>query len=118
MPIYNLLEYSGNYFMTLGSLRNYYRDEVNDDANENNADNYRIDNSKTVTRESFKYKRKMIGSTSADDNTLDIEVVVPLKYLSKFWRSLNLLLINCKIELELSWLKDCVISEISRTADV
>ena len=37
MPMYNLLEYSDNYSITSGSLRRYYRDEVNDDANENNA---------------------------------------------------------------------------------
>ena len=36
MPMYNLLEYSDNYYMTSGSLCNYYRDEVNDSANENN----------------------------------------------------------------------------------
>ena len=42
MPMYNLLEYSDNYAMTSGSLWNYYRDEINDDANENNAANNRI----------------------------------------------------------------------------
>ena len=51
----------------------------------------------------------------ADTNTLNIEVVVSLKYLSNFRRSLDLLLINCEIELELSWSRNCVISEISRT---
>ena len=40
MPIYNLLEYSDNYSMTSGSLRNYYRDEINDSANENNDADY------------------------------------------------------------------------------
>ena len=39
IPMYNLLEYSDNYSMTSGSLWNYYRDEINDDANENNAAN-------------------------------------------------------------------------------
>ena len=38
-PMYNLLEYSGNHSMTSGSLRNYYRDEINYDANENDNDN-------------------------------------------------------------------------------
>ena len=52
--------------MTSGSLWNYYRDEVNDDANENNAGNYRIDNSKTVTSKSFEYKTTIIGSTPAE----------------------------------------------------
>ena len=87
MPMYNLLEYCDNCSMTSGSLWNYNRDEVNDDANENNdAGNYRINNNKMTTSKSFR---------------LDVEVV-PLKYLSKFWRFLDLSLINCKIELDLS----------------
>ena len=56
-PMYNLLEYGDNYSMTSGSFWNYYRDEVNVDAN---ADNCRIDSSKTVTSESFEYKTKII----------------------------------------------------------
>ena len=59
---------------------------------------------------------KLIGSTPNNDDRLDVEVVVPLKYLSNFWRSLDLLLINCEIELDLSWSRYCVISEISRTS--
>ena len=47
MPMYNL--YSDNYSMASGILWNYYRDEVNDDANENNVDNYRTNNKKTTT---------------------------------------------------------------------
>ena len=46
--MYNLLEYSGNYFMTSGSLCNYYRHEINDDANENNAVDNSINNNKTI----------------------------------------------------------------------
>ena len=61
--------------MTSGNLWNYYRDEVNDDADENNSGN-----SKTVTSKSFEYKTKIIESTSANNNTLDTEVAVPLKY--------------------------------------
>ena len=44
------------------------------------------------------------------------EVVVPIKYLSNFWRSLDLPLIECKIELDLRWARNCVISEISRAS--
>ena len=91
MSMYNLLEYNGNYSMTSRSLRNYYEDEVNDDANENDsAGNYRINNNKTTTSKSFDYKAKIIGSTPADSSRLDTEVVVPLKYLNNFWRSLDL----------------------------
>ena len=60
----------------------------------------------------------MIESTPADNNILDTDVVVPLKYLSNFWRSLGLLIINCEIELDLSWSRHCIISEISITASV
>ena len=102
MSLYNLLEYSDNYSMKLGSLLNYYRDEVNDNANENNADKYRINNINTITSKSFEYKVELIGSTPTDNNTLNAEVVVPLKYLSNFWRFLDLSLINCQIELDLS----------------
>ena len=53
-------------------MGNYYRDEVNDGANENNAVSYRIDNTKVVRSESFEYKTKIIRSTPADSNTLII----------------------------------------------
>ena len=49
-----------------------------------------------------------------DDNGLfkNVKVAVPLKYLTNFWRSLKIRLINCKIHLELSWTKNCVMSNI------
>ena len=103
MPMNNMLEYSDNYFITSGSLQNYYRDKVNDDENENNNANNRINNSKTITSYSSEYKTKIIRRTPAGNNTLDAEVVVPLKYLSNFWRFLHLPLINCEKELDLSW---------------
>ena len=84
MPMYNLLEYNDNYSMTSRSLWNYYRDEINDDANEHNAANNRINQNKTITSKSLEYKTKLIGSTPNDNNTWDSEVVVPLKYLSNF----------------------------------
>ena len=113
-PIYNLLEYSDNY-LTPGSLWNHYRDEVNDDANENNdAVNYRI-NIKKEKSKSFEYKTKITGNIQAVNNRLDGEVLVPLKYLSNFWRSLDLPLVKWEIELDLSLLRNCIISEISRT---
>ena len=81
--MYSLLEYRDNYFMTSGSLQIYYRDEVNDDANENDI-NYRIN----------KKKIKILGSTPVNTNRLVAEVAVPLKYLSNFWRSFDLLLVT------------------------
>ena len=118
MPMYNLLENSDNYSMTSGSLWNYYRDKINDNVNENNADNNRINNEKTVASKYFEYKTKLIGSTPNNSNILDAEVVVPPKYLSNFWRSLDLPLINHEIEFDLSWSKECAISEISLTLRV
>ena len=95
MLMYCLLEYSENHSVTSGSLWNFYRNEMNDDANENNADcNYRTNENKTKTSKSFKCNTKRIRSISADNNRLDTEVVVLLKFLSNFWRSFELLLIN------------------------
>ena len=86
MPMYNLLEYSSN----------YYEDEVNDE--EYYDDNHNaINSNRTATSKSFEYRSKIIGSTPNNNNILDAEVVVPLKYLSKFWRFLDLPLINCEI---------------------
>ena len=84
---------------------NYYRDEVNVDTNENSDDNYRISNEKTITFKSFAYKTKIVGNTPIDNNTLDIGVVVPLKYLSKFRRPLDFPLINCEKEIDLIMVK-------------
>ena len=85
--MYNLLEYSDNYSMTLRRLWNYCRDAVNDDdKNENDNAINSINNNETVTSKSSEYKKKIIA-----------EVVVSLKYLSNFLRFLNLPLISCEI---------------------
>ena len=65
-------------------------------ANENDINN-KINKNKTITSKCFKYKTKLIGSMPNDNNILDADVVVSLKSLSNFWRSLDLLLINCEI---------------------
>ena len=109
------MEHNDNYSMTSGPLWNNYTDEMNDAAaNETNADKYRID-SKTVTNESFKCQIKVIGISPADKNTLHAENVIPLKYLSNFCWSLDFPLIIYEIELNLLWLKHCILSNISRT---
>ena len=95
MSMYNLTEYSDNYSKTSGSLWQYYKDEPNN----NIADS-----------ESFKSKVKITGKTPADRNTKNVEIIVPLKYLSNFWRTLEMPLINCEVNLILTWSKDCVIS--------
>ena len=85
-----------NYSMASSrSLLNYYREEVNDDANENNAAHNKINNNKTRTSTSFEYKTKLTGSSPNNNNMLDADVVVSLKYLSISWRFLDLPLIKC-----------------------
>ena len=95
MPMYNLIEYSDNYSKTSGTLWQYY----NDDPNDNLTDS-----------ESFKSKVKITGNTPAAGNTKDVEIIVPLKYLSNFWRTLKMPLINYEVNLILTWSKDCVIT--------
>ena len=63
----------------------------------------------------IEYKTNKIGRTPDNDDALDTEVVVPLKYLSNFWRFFDLTLIIREIALDLSWSKNCMISEISIT---
>ena len=95
MPMYNLIEYSDNYSKTSGSLWQYYKDDPNE-----NLKDYK----------SFKSKVKITGNTPAAGNTKDVERIVPLKYLSNFWRTIEMPLINCEVNLILKWSKDFVIT--------
>ena len=81
MSMYNLIEYSNN------------------DPNDNLTDS-----------ESFKSKVKITGNTPAAGNTKDVEIIVPLKHLNNFWRTLQMPLINCEVNLILTWSNDCVIT--------
>ena len=127
MPMYNLLEYSKNYRKTIGSLYNYYRDELNDDANFNNFANNNV-----ISSNSFQYKNKIIGNTYNVDSTIvpaaagarvanpnydannsgkkNVELAIPLKYLGNVWRALDIPLTSCEVSLELKWNKNCVIT--------
>ena len=127
IPMYNLLEYSKNYRKIIDSLYNYYRDELNDDANLN-----KFANNNVVSSNSFQYKNKIIGNTYNVDSTIvpaaggarvanpnydannsgkkNVELAIPLKYLGNFWRALNIPLISCEVSLELKWNKTCVIT--------
>ena len=112
--MYNLLEYSKNYIKTTGSLWNYYRDETNSNIGNNNI-THSILNSK-----SFDYKANFmeIGVTHDNLTKNDVKIVVPLKYLSNFWRHLDIPLINCEVEPILTWFKHCVlIDKSTREAD-
>ena len=120
MPMYNLLEYTKNYKKTTGSLWNYYRDEPS--------------NPRSTNSESFKYKTSIVGNTYNVDLTItnnegnpilnpdydanragtkETEIVIPLKHLSNFWRSLDILLINCEVELILTWSKNCALADMT-----
>ena len=103
MPMYNLIEYSDNYQDSLATLYQYRRDEPPDNIDNNLAQ----DNST-----SFDYKIKLLGNPVVNNNVarLNVKVVVPSKYLSNFFRSLEMPLINCKIKLNLTWKKECVLS--------
>ena len=104
MPMYNLIEYSDNYQDSSATLYQYKRDE----PPEANA----INDLTTDTSSSFKYKVELLGNPVLDGNITkrSVKVVVPLKYLSNFFRSLEMPLINRKIKLNLTWKKDCVLS--------
>ena len=68
MLMYNLLEHSNNYSITIGSLWNYYRNEVNNSANEIYDNDNKIDNSKTTKSKYFEYKTKIIEITLNNNN--------------------------------------------------
>ena len=110
MSMYNLIEYSDNYSDTSRSLWHFKRDEQN--MNDGNPANVT-----TADSSSFKYKLSFFKTLENDDNGVfkNVKIAVPLKYLSNFWRSLEMPLINCKIHLELNWSKDCVMSTIADT---
>ena len=114
MPMYNLIEYSDNYQDSSATLYQYKRDEPpEDDA----AADLTADNSS-----SFKYKIKLLGNIdqvnpdAARVGRLNVKVVVPLKHLNDFFRSLEMPLINCKIKLNLTWKKECVVSTLDDAA--
>ena len=108
MPMYNLIEYSDNYQDSPATLYQYKRDEPPEaDA---------VADLTSDHSDSLKYKIKLLGNIdqanpdAARVGRLNVKVVVSLKYLSNFFRSLKMSLINCKIKLNLTWKKECVLS--------
>ena len=95
MPMYNLIKYSDNHSKISGSLWQYYKDDPNDNL---------------ANSESFKSKVKITGKAPNNENIKDVEIIVPLKYLSNFWKTLEMSLINCEVNLILTWPKNCVIT--------
>ena len=96
MPMYNLIEYSDNYQDSSATLYQYKRDEPpEDDA---------VADLTANKSSSFNYKVSLLGNPVLDGAVAkrSVKVVVPLKYLSNFFRSLEMPLINCKIKLNLT----------------
>ena len=108
MHMYNLIEYSDNYSDTSGSLWGFKRDEIVNNADVTNNDN----------APSPKYKASIIGNTGNDGTKNGVKIAVPLKYLSNFWRSLEMSLINCKAELSLRRIESCVLIPAAMVADI
>ena len=99
MPMYNLIEYSDNYPDTSGTLWQFARDEIVNKADVSN------DNPP-----SFKYKANLIGITENNGTKNGVKIAVPLKYLSNFWKSLEMPFINCKVELSFNLYERCLLT--------
>ena len=104
MPMYNLIEYSDNYSDTSGSLWQFKRDEIEGDVDLTVDDNHVPNNSS-----SFKYKSSFIDDLSQVGTRNNVKIFAPLKYLSNFWRSLEIPLINCKVKFSLKWYEHCIL---------
>ena len=101
MPMYNLIEYSDNYAKTAGSLWQYCKD-----IPVRNDNNIIEDFTGGNTTDLFNSKAKITGQTG-NNRTKDVEIMVPLKYLSNFWRTLEMPLINCEVNRILTWSSTC-----------
>ena len=103
MPMYNLIEYGDNYSKKSGSLWQHCKEipAVND-----NGDIVIFNG--TNDTDSLNFKSKIIGKTNDDGDIENVEIMVPLKYLSNFWRTLEMPLINCEVELILTWSENCI----------
>ena len=103
MAMYNMLEYSSNYSNTRGSSWFYSKDE---------ATNFNNDIADSNNFKSLLCKTKLLRKTEAERANgilKNTTIVVPLKNLSNFWRSLEMPLINCKVELKRKWKNHCLL---------
>ena len=107
----DLIEYSNSYSDSSGSLYQFKRDEspMNNDRNPLNVT---LNNSS-----SFKYKANLLGIATDAISLKNTKIVVPLKYLSNFFRSLEISLIYCKIYLGLNWNNNCVMYGANANTD-
>ena len=105
MPMYNLIEYSDNYSDTSGSLWQFKRDEIEGDV-DLTVNAQHIPNNSS----SFKYKSSFITNRNS------VKIVIPVKYLSNFWRSLEMPLNNCKVKVSLKWYENGIFSRAGTAA--
>ena len=103
MSTYSLIEYSDNYWKTSGNLWQYYRDEPS-------LTNAGVIDDFFGSSALIKFKQKITGKTK-HNVTKNVDIIVPLKYLSNFWRTLEMPLTDCKINLILTWSDNYVLSD-------
>ena len=125
--MYILLEYSKNYRKTTGSFQNYYRDEPNHPLlNDDDPPTVNYNADPITKSESFKYKSSIAGKTSNanqenGENTeqgntktkRNLKIVVPLKHLSNFWKTLDMPLLSCEVSLTLTWSENFDLTNIT-----
>ena len=128
--MYNVFRYSKNYSKTSACFWNYHREEPNNPPTNFVTNPLTVNyNADLITNsESFKYKSSIIGKTPNNDDDdddddydnviKDVEIVVPLKHLGNVWDSLSISLINCEVNLLLTWSKNCVLNDMMTTAGV
>ena len=110
MPMYNLIEYSDNYSKTSGSLWQYCKEipAVNNVCNI-------LDFNGANDTNSFNFKAKISGQTADNNNggniagRVDVEIMAPSKYLSNFWKTIEMPVINWDVKLILTWSAGCLI---------
>ena len=111
MLMYNLIEYIDNYSKTPGIIFQYCRDEPTTNINNNNIEfvDFTDANLTDLFKVKMKVKVKVKLTGQTDDNgTKNVEMMVPLKFPSNFWRTLEMPLINCEITLDLNWSEKCI----------
>ena len=103
MPMYNLIEHSDNYSDNSGSLWQFKSDEIERNVDLTVGATSHIPNNPS----SYKYKSGFIRIRN------NAKIAVPLKYLSNFWRSLEMPLVNSRVDLSLSWNENCILTSFA-----
>ena len=103
IPIYNLKEYSDNYSKKIWSIFQYCRGAT---VVDNKGD--LTDFTEDIVIDSFNLKEKLTAQTG-DNGTKNVEIMVPLKNISDLWRTLEMVLVNCDVTLDLSWSQSYVL---------